>query len=64
MAAKYTTPFLKDIMDIWLDSGLSWSAVLPEGTADLYLEGMDQFSGWFQTSLLTSIALQERSPYR
>ncbi|KAM0724506.1 Isoleucine--tRNA ligase, mitochondrial [Formica fusca] len=52
-----------DIMDIWLDSGLSWSAVLPEYKADLYLEGMDQFRGWFQSSLLTSIALQERSPY-
>lgn len=51
-------------MDIWLDSGLSWSAVLPENKADLYLEGMDQFRGWFQSSLLTSIALQERSPYR
>ncbi|XP_071637863.1 isoleucine--tRNA ligase, mitochondrial [Temnothorax longispinosus] len=52
-----------DIMDIWLDSGLSWSAVLPEHKADLYLEGMDQFRGWFQSSLLTSIALQDRSPY-
>ncbi|XP_011881954.1 PREDICTED: isoleucine--tRNA ligase, mitochondrial [Vollenhovia emeryi] len=52
-----------DIMDIWLDSGLSWSIVLPEHKADLYLEGMDQFRGWFQSSLLTSIALQERSPY-
>ncbi|KAL6259758.1 hypothetical protein P5V15_009672 [Pogonomyrmex californicus] len=52
-----------DIMDIWLDSGLSWSAVLPEHKADLYLEGMDQFRGWFQSSLLTSIALQEHSPY-
>ncbi|XP_012218366.2 isoleucine--tRNA ligase, mitochondrial [Linepithema humile] len=52
-----------DIMDIWLDSGLSWSAVLPECKADLYLEGMDQFRGWFQSSLLTSIALQKRSPY-
>ncbi|XP_012524598.2 isoleucine--tRNA ligase, mitochondrial [Monomorium pharaonis] len=52
-----------DIMDIWLDSGLSWSAVLPEHKADLYLEGMDQFRGWFQSSLLTSIALQERAPY-
>lgn len=50
-------------MDIWLDSGLSWSAVLPECKADLYLEGMDQFRGWFQSSLLTSIALKKRSPY-
>ncbi|EZA61699.1 hypothetical protein DMN91_004103 [Ooceraea biroi] len=52
-----------DIMDIWLDSGLSWSAVLPKCKADLYLEGIDQFGGWFQSSLLTSIALQECSPY-
>ncbi|EFN83779.1 isoleucine--tRNA ligase, mitochondrial [Harpegnathos saltator] len=52
-----------DIMDIWLDSGLSWSSVLPEHKADLYLEGMDQFRGWFQSSLLTSIALQKRPPY-
>ncbi|XP_014477342.1 PREDICTED: isoleucine--tRNA ligase, mitochondrial isoform X2 [Dinoponera quadriceps] len=52
-----------DIMDIWLDSGLSWSTVLPDKKADLYLEGMDQFRGWFQSSLLTSVALQERSPY-
>lgn len=54
----------QDIMDIWLDSGLSWSAVLPEGQADLYIEGMDQFTGWFQASLLTSVALQGKSPYK
>ncbi|XP_076241877.1 isoleucyl-tRNA synthetase, mitochondrial [Calliopsis andreniformis] len=54
----------KDIMDIWFDSGISWSAVLPEGKANLYLEGYDQFNGWFQTSLITSVALQECPPYR
>ncbi|XP_076680378.1 isoleucyl-tRNA synthetase, mitochondrial [Andrena cerasifolii] len=54
----------KDIMDIWFDSGISWSAVLPEGKANLYLEGYDQFNGWFQSSLITSVALQERPPYR
>ncbi|XP_012271517.1 isoleucine--tRNA ligase, mitochondrial isoform X2 [Orussus abietinus] len=53
-----------DIMDIWFDSGISWSSVLPEGKADLYLEGMDQFTGWFQSSLLTSIALQGCAPYK
>ena len=51
-------------MDIWLDSGLSWSTVLPEGKADIYIEGMDQFTGWFQSSLLTSIALQGTSPFK
>lgn len=53
-----------DILDIWFDSGISWSSVLPEGKADLYIEGMDQFSGWFQTSLLTSVALQNSAPYK
>ena len=54
-----------DIMDIWLDSGLSWSSVLEEGeTADLYCEGLDQFSGWFYSSLLTSVALTGRAPYK
>lgn len=54
----------KDILDIWFDSGISWSAVLPEGKANLYLEGYDQFGGWFQSSLITSIALQDSPPYR
>lgn len=52
-------------MDIWLDSGLSWAKVL-EGTkvADLYLEGSDQFTGWFQSSLLTSVALRNKTPFK
>ncbi|XP_017875475.1 isoleucine--tRNA ligase, mitochondrial isoform X1 [Ceratina calcarata] len=53
----------KDIMDIWFDSGISWSFATPNGEANLYLEGNDQFSGWFQSSLITSVALQERPPY-
>ncbi|KOC68779.1 Isoleucine--tRNA ligase, mitochondrial [Habropoda laboriosa] len=53
----------KDIMDIWFDSGISWSIVPPEGKANLCLEGYDQFGGWFQSSLITSVALQECSPY-
>ncbi|XP_072393391.1 isoleucine--tRNA ligase, mitochondrial [Diabrotica undecimpunctata] len=55
----------EDIMDIWLDSGLSWSKVL-EGpkVADMYLEGVDQFTGWFQSSLLTSVALRDKAPYK
>lgn len=51
-------------MDIWLDSGLSWSSVLPEKKADIYIEGQDQFSGWFRSSLLTSIGLQDCPPYK
>ncbi|XP_046743314.1 isoleucine--tRNA ligase, mitochondrial [Diprion similis] len=54
----------QDILDIWFDSGISWSTVLPDGKADLYLEGIDQFTGWFQSSLLTSIALQGAAPYK
>lgn len=55
----------KDILDIWLDSGLSWSNVL-EGNqiADLYLEGVDQCTGWFQSSLMTSVAIRNQSPYK
>ncbi|XP_004926166.1 isoleucine--tRNA ligase, mitochondrial [Bombyx mori] len=53
----------KDIMDIWLDSGLSWST-LDGRTADLYCEGVDQLTGWFQASLLTSLALNEKPPYK
>ncbi|XP_060827749.1 isoleucine--tRNA ligase, mitochondrial [Bombus pascuorum] len=52
-----------DIMDIWFDSGISWSMVLPNKKANLYLEGYDQFNGWFQSSLITSVALQGCPPY-
>ncbi|XP_058794765.1 isoleucine--tRNA ligase, mitochondrial [Phymastichus coffea] len=54
----------QDILDIWFDSGISWSFVLPDKKANLYMEGMDQFTGWFQSSLLTSIALQNCAPYQ
>ncbi|KAL8566840.1 hypothetical protein ACOMHN_052238 [Nucella lapillus] len=56
----------EDILDIWFDSGVSWASVLKDvgGQADMYLEGLDQFGGWFQTSLLTSVAVQQRAPYR
>ncbi|XP_022911391.2 isoleucine--tRNA ligase, mitochondrial isoform X1 [Onthophagus taurus] len=55
----------EDILDIWFDSGISWSSVLPKDKiADIYLEGVDQFTGWFQSSLLTSIALQEKAPFK
>lgn len=44
----------KDTMDVWFDSGSSWSQM--DGQADLYLEGSDQHRGWFQSSLLTRVA--------
>ncbi len=58
-----------DIMDVWFDSGSSHVAVLEnrEGLswpADLYLEGNDQHRGWFQSSLLTSVATKGNAPYR
>ena len=58
-----------DIMDVWFDSGSTWSAVCRERPelnwpADLYMEGADQFRGWFQSSLLTSVATQGVAPYR
>ncbi|KAK7022711.1 Isoleucine--tRNA ligase, mitochondrial, partial [Halocaridina rubra] len=52
-----------DILDIWFDSGSSWHCVLGGPSADLYLEGIDQFTGWFQSSLLTSVAVNAKAPY-
>lgn len=59
----------KDIMDVWFDSGSSHSAVLKNRDdltwpADLYLEGADQYRGWFQSSLLTSVATMGTAPYK
>lgn len=56
----------QDILDIWFDSGTSWSHVLPgpDQRADLYLEGKDQLGGWFQSSLLTSVATRKKAPYK
>ena len=54
-----------DILDVWLDSGVSWLSVLGEdAAADLYLEGSDQHRGWFQSSLVMSTALRGRAPYK
>ena len=58
-----------DVMDVWLDSGLSHHVVgkLREEVgmpADLYLEGSDQHRGWFQSSLLTSVGIYARAPYK
>ncbi|MDE2237854.1 MAG: class I tRNA ligase family protein, partial [Elusimicrobia bacterium] len=56
----------RDVLDVWMDSGASWLAVLePRGQApcQLYLEGSDQHRGWFQSSLVLSVALRGRAPY-
>ena len=59
-----------DIMDVWFDSGSSHAAVLnshyglPEAKADVYMEGNDQYRGWFQSSLLTAVATKGEAPYK
>ncbi len=58
-----------DIMDVWFDSGSTHAAVLDERPylhfpADIYLEGGDQYRGWFQSSMLTSIAAKGVAPYK
>ena len=58
-----------DIMDVWFDSGVSHAAVADQRPelhwpADLYLEGADQYRGWFQSSLLTSVAWRGKAPYK
>nr|XP_034326135.1 isoleucine--tRNA ligase, mitochondrial isoform X2 [Crassostrea gigas] len=54
-----------DIIDIWFDSGTSWASVLSDDkVADVYLEGLDQFRGWFQSSLLTSVAYRGKAPFK
>ena len=58
----------KDIMDVWFDSGSSWNGVLKERglkyPADLYLEGSDQYRGWFNSSLILSVANNDLAPYK
>ncbi|MBE9185463.1 isoleucine--tRNA ligase [Microcoleus sp. LEGE 07076] len=58
-----------DTMDVWFDSGSSWAAVVKGRSelnypADIYLEGSDQHRGWFQSSLLTSVATNGIAPYK
>lgn len=58
-----------DTLDVWFDSGVTHYAVLDQrdelqSPADLYLEGSDQHRGWFQTSLLTGIAINQRAPFK
>ncbi|GHT59260.1 isoleucine--tRNA ligase [Endomicrobiia bacterium] len=61
----------EDILDVWFDSGISYEAVLSsknykelEFPADLYLEGSDQHRGWFQTSMIPSVAIKGKTPYK
>ncbi len=58
-----------DTMDVWFDSGSSWAAVAQQRDelgypVDMYLEGSDQHRGWFQSSLLTSVAANGHAPYK
>ncbi len=58
-----------DTLDVWFDSGVTHEAVLNKTTglqwpADLYLEGSDQHRGWFQSSLLTGVAMYDKAPYK
>jgi len=58
-----------DIFDVWFESGVSWAAVLKERKelrypADMYLEGSDQHRGWFQTSLIPSVAAEDQPPFK
>jgi isoleucyl-tRNA synthetase len=63
------TTHRNDTIDVWIDSGVSHQAVCAKNPelhdpADMYLEATDQHRGWFQSSLMTSIALKNRAPYR
>ncbi len=64
---EFTKEF--DIMDVWFDSGVSHTSVMDQydclsWPADLYLEGADQYRGWFQSSLLTSVVYKGTAPYK
>jgi len=59
----------KDIFDVWFDSGVSFRSVTKKRgelgyPADIYLEGTDQYRGWFQTSLLVSVAVEGKAPFK
>ncbi len=59
----------KDILDVWFDSGTSWAGVMRHRQglhfpADLYLEGSDQYRGWFNSSLITAVATTGQAPYK
>lgn len=60
---------LNDVLDVWFDSGVTHETILKKHAqsrwpADLYLEGADQFRGWFQSSLITSVILNQQAPYK
>ncbi len=60
---------LEDLLDVWFDSGVTHASVLDadprlDFPADLYLEGSDQHRGWFQSSLLTSVGMNGKAPYK
>ncbi len=60
---------LQDTLDVWFDSGITHAAILERrpgvsAPADLYLEGSDQHRGWFQSSLLSAVAMRGTAPYR
>lgn len=52
-----------DIMDVWFDSGTSF-LTLKDGVSEIYLEGSDQYRGWFNSSLINSVAVNEKAPYK
>lgn len=53
-----------DIMDVWMDSGFAWSTLGGAQIADLVIEGHDQFRGWFQSLLVTSMLARNECPFR
>ncbi len=57
----------KDIMDVWFDSGSSWNELIARGydyPCDMYFEGSDQYRGWFNSSLIVSVAVNGTAPYK
>ena len=68
LSSLYTEDFSAQTLDVWFDSGMTHTTVMKRnyGTtqSDLYLEGSDQHRGWFQSSLLTSTALNNQAPYK
>ncbi len=58
----------EDIMDVWFDSGSTWNGVLIEQglpyPSDMYLEGSDQYRGWFNSSLICGVAVTGKAPYK
>src|SRR5438445_6491990 len=69
LALREVATHRNDTIDVWIDSGVSHKAVCalhPElrDPADMYLEATDQHRGWFQSSLMTSVALNNRAPYK